>query len=1008
MHKIIRMAFITSVAALCLAPGALGQVDRANLKGVVTDPSGAAVPAANVSVLFPQTGFHRDVKTSDAGVYVLAGLPLGDCVISVTASGFSRKQIESIKLDVGDFRTVDVQLGISGAQENVIVSASTVTLDRDTAATGGVIAQEQIANLPINGRNFANLLLLVPGAINTGNGNQLSIRFAGRGIDDNKVTFDGVDATGILRQAQKIDLRLQLSTESIGEFRVNSAVYSAEFGGTAGGQGDVVSKTGTNQYHGSVYEYFRNDILNARALFSTSKLPLRLNQFGASLGGPIVRDHTFFFANYEALRQTQRQPLVGSVPSPAFIAATAAKSPAIAALISYYPAGQIATSNPNVNQFTGSARQTQNEDYGLIRIDQTFSPKTTGFFRLNLDQGRIVTPTVDGTGGIGDALATQDDPKNAVLSVQHVFRPTLLNDLKVSVNRTPYYAQNISLAPFQLTVSGFTTLHDTLQQPQGSTAYSLVDTINLAFGKHSITTGGGLRHVSLNLGATAEAQYSFTSATNLQNNTASGAALLAALPNQDAKKLEFDLFFQDQYKLSRTVLLSLGVRYDNFGAFAPINGRDLPFDPNTCPAGYCTPGIPFYNQDNKSIEPRVAATWAPAFFNDQTVFRVGYGLFSGEAQLGDLIAPLSNLGQRITLTAAQLGTPSFPISPVLTGQTLASNAPKGLYRNRVNEQISQWGVSVEQKFPFQMLSSIGLIGSHAAHLPQHTVLNVLDPVTRVAPLPAFGLIDYKQTSANSNFEGLVASLNRQLSSGLLYGVNYIWSHSTDDGANVGNNTGAETSFLQNVNCRVCDRANSDQDIRSSFTANLVYELPYGKKPGSGFAERLAGGWKMSAIGVARTGLPVNVTVPRAASGIPDGNTMSPQRPNLVPGVSPIPSSGRNAANYFNPAAFAVPANGTFGNTPRNFLRAPGTWQIDTAVEKQIVRADRFALNFRGEVFNLFNHPQYGLPSGALALGSTPQTIALVSSFGQITTQINPGPTGTATQRVAEFSLRLSF
>lgn len=898
MKIMIRNTFAQVFLLLCVVPSVLGQVDRANLKGIVTDPSGAVVAQAKVSVDFPQTGFHRDLKTSDAGDYVFSGLPLGECVISVSASGFSPKRIENIKLDVGDFRTMDIQLGVAGGQENVTVSASTVTLDRDTAATGGVISQEQVANLPINGRNFANLLILIPGAINTGNGNQLSIRFAGRGIDDNKITFDGVDATGILRQAQKIDLRIQLSTESIGEFRVNSAVYSAEFGGTSGGQGDVVSKTGTNRLHGSIYEYFRNDVLNARALFSTSQLPLRLNQFGASLGGKLVKDHTFFFANYEGLRQTLGQPLVGFVPSAAFIAATALKSPAISPLLAYYPIGQTATSNPNVNQFNGSARQTQNEDYGLIRIDQTFSPKTSGFFRFNLDQGRIITPTTDATGGIGDALATHDDPKNAVLAIQHVFRPTLLNDLRVSVNRTPYFAQNLSLAPFQLTVAGLTTLHDTLQQPQGSTAYSLVDTLNLAFGKHSIATGGGLRHVALNLGATAETQYSFTSTTTLQNNSASGATFLAALPNQDAKKLEFDFFFQDQYKISRTVLLSLGMRYDNFGAFSPVNGRDLPFDPLTCPTGYCAPGIEFYNRDNKSFEPRVAMTWAPAYLHDQTVFRMGYGLFSGEAQLGDFVSPLGNLGQRLALTAAQLGTPSFPISPILTSQSLVSNAPKGLYRNRVNEQISQWGISVEQRFPFQMLSSIGLIGSHAAHLPQHTVLNVLNPVTRLAPLPAFGLIDYKQSSANSNFEGLVASLNRQLSSGLLYGINYIWSHSTDDGANVGNNTGAETDFLQNVNCRVCDRASSDQDIRSSFTANVVYEIPYGRKPGQGFGRMFAGGWKVSGIGVARTGLPVNVTVARSAASLPDGNTLSPQRPNVLPGVSPIPTTGRSPQNYF--------------------------------------------------------------------------------------------------------------
>ena len=977
------------------------QIDRANLKGTLRDPSGALVPGATVTVLFPQTGFRRSVMSTDAGDYVLTGLPLGTCNLTVTAPYFAAAKLDNIVLEVGDVRTADIQLGVEGVAQSVAVSASTVDLDHDSAATGGVISQEQVENLPVNGRNWAALQLLVPGATNTGSGNQLTIRFAGRGIDDNRVTFDGVDASGILRQSQKLDLRLQFSSDSIGEFRAQSTVYSAQFGGTTGGQVDVVSKTGTNRLHGSVYEFLRNDVLNARALFSTSQLPLRLNQYGASLGAPLYLDHTFVFVNYEGLRQTLGQPLVGFVPSPAYIAATVAKSPAVAPLLSYYPAGQTPTSNANVYQFNGSGRATQNEDYGLIRIDQVFNTRTSAYVRINVDQGRLLNPNGDATGYIGDSLATQDDPKNGVVALQHTFRPTLLNDLKFGVNRTPYYAQNVSLAPFQLAVAGFSTLHDTLQQTQGSMAYTLVDTTNLSFGKQSITIGGGFRRVQLNLNSTQETQYAATSATTLQANTLSGATFLAAIPNEDARKTEFDLFFQDQYKITPNLLLSLGMRYDNFGAFGGVNGRDLPFDPLTCPAGYCQAGIPFYNVDPGSVQPRVAITWSPGTQHGDTVIRTGYGLYAGEAQLGDLISPLSNLGQRLSFTAAQLGTPSFPVSPVLTSQALVSNAPKGLYRGRVNEQVSEFGVSVQQRFPFQILSSIGYIGSHGAHLPEHTVLNVLNPATRLAPLPAFGLIDYKLTGDNSNYSGLVASLERQFSRGFSFGATYLWSHSTDDGANVGNNTGAEIDFPQNVACRICERASSDQDIRSSFTANTVYELPFGHGRNylnHGVAGQLLGGFQFSGIAVARTGLPVNVTISRTAASLPDGNTTSPQRPNIVPGASVLPPQGRTPGNWINAAAFAIPANGTFGNAPRNGVRAPGTWQIDGSLQKALFRSDRLALNFRGDAFNLFNHAQYGVPAAVFN----------TTSFGQITTQINAGPTGTATQRVIQVSLRFTY
>ncbi len=428
-------------SALALAATAAGQIDRANLKGTVTDPSGALVSRATVTVLFPATGFQQTVPSTSVGTYVFTGLPLGNCTLTVTAPGFAAKELKGITLEVGQVRTSDVQLALENSAETVAVSASAIALDKDDAAVGGVIEPEQIQNLPINGRNWAALELLVPGAINSGSGNQLTIRFAGRGIDDNKVTFDGVDATGILRQSQKLDLRVQLSSESIAEFRAQSAIYPAQYGGTTGGQIDVVSRTGTNAFHGSAYEFFRNDILNARALFSTSQLPLRLNQFGGSFGGPLVRNRTFFFANYECLRQTVAQPLVGFVPSAAYRTATAAKSPALVPLLAYFPTGQTPTANTSVNQFNGSGRQVQNEDFGLIRIDQIFTPRTSAYLRYNLDQTRLAVPNGDANGYIGDTLLSQQYPKNAVLSLLHTFRPNLFNDLQVAVNRTPLRAE---------------------------------------------------------------------------------------------------------------------------------------------------------------------------------------------------------------------------------------------------------------------------------------------------------------------------------------------------------------------------------------------------------------------------------------------------------------------------------------------------------------------------------------------------------------------------------------
>lgn len=984
------------VMLLMFASPTVAQVDRANVKGTVTDSSGAVIAGAQVTVSFPQTNFTRSVSTSAAGEYVLPALPLGPCVLTAKVEGFGARQVDNLVLTVGDNRTIDISLNVKSVDQTVSVTSNVVALEKDSAATGGVIGTEQVSNLPINGRNWAGLMILIPGAINTGSGNQTSIRFAGHGLDDNKIMFDGVDATGILRQSEKSDLRIQLASESISEFRVNSALYSAEFGGTGGGQGDVVSRTGTNLLHGSAYEFLRNDALNARALFSTRQLPLRLNQYGASLGGPIFKDHTFFFANYEALRQSLSQPLVGFVPSPTYLQQVTQATPALAPLLKAFPIGQSATSNPNVYNWAGSGRQVQNEDFGLFRLDQTFSSKTSAFVRINLDQGRLLSPNGDSSGYLLDTVSTQNNPKNGVISLQHIFMPTLLNDLKFAVNRTPFVTQNNSVIPTQLQVTGFTTLRDNLQQTQNSTAYSGLDTVDISFGKHSIATGGGFRRVQINLGNSAETQFSYTSIAHFTANTMDAANVLAAVPTEGVRKTEYDFFIQDQYKLRPNITLSFGLRYDYFGVFHEIKGRDLPFDPITC-GGFCTPGSSFYNSDPRDIGPRLAATWAPAFLHDKTVLRGGYGLYYGEGQLGDLTGPLNNLTSRLALTSAQIPALSYPVDPFLAlGATIAS-APRGLYRDRVNQQINQWGLSIQQKLPFQMLSEIGYIGSHGAHIPSRTYLNVLIPGTNTRPLPAFGQVDFKKMGNNANFAGLTATLNRQFSSGFLFGINYLWSHSTNDGST----GGGEQTYPQNVACRICERASSDQDIRSSFTANTVYQLPFGHGRAflnHGLSSQILGGWQVSGIAIARTGLPLNVTISRSASTIPDGNSSSPQRPDLVQGVSFIPSQGRSPQHWINAAAFTAPASGTFGNAPRNLLRGPGAWQIDTSIEKELLSLDRFAIKFRGDGFNLFNHAEYGLPA----------TNVSAVNFGQVTTQLNSGATGTATQRVFQVSLRLTY
>jgi hypothetical protein len=995
----LKRAILLALSLFLISEAASAQVDRATLTGTVFDPSNAPIPASTVAVSFLDTGFKRSVQTSGSGTYALAALPLGQVRVTVEAIGF-QSQLETISLEVGEIRTLDFHLNIQSTTESVEVAAPPVELEQSSAETGGVISSQQVRDLPVNGRNWAGLMLLVPGAINTGIGNQTGIRFAGHGLDDNKLVFDGTDATGILRQSQKTDLRLQISSESIGEFRVNSSLYSAEYGGAGGGQANVASKTGTNDWHGSVFEYLRNDKLNSRNPFDPATVPeFRLNQFGGSLGGPIIKDRTFFFINYEGLQQVLGQTLIGFVPSPSYRASVLQSSSQLLTLLNAYPSGQAPTSNPNVWSWTGAGRQTQKENFGLVRIDHRFNDRMMAYARFNLDQGELRVPNGDSSGYLRDTLLTEDSPKNGIIDLEHILSPELINEMKAGVNRVPFTTTNQSVIPIQVQVAGLTTLRDNLQQVQHMTTYSFADTLSYVKGRHSLKAGFGLRRVQTNLGNTAETQLTFANASNFQSDRLDSAAILAPVPTAGMRKTEYYAFTQDEIKFRSNITLSLGVRYDYFGAFSEIENRGRPFDPETCPGGFCSSTAAWYYADPTSVGPRVALTWAPAALNGKTVIRTGYGLFYGEAQLGDLTGPMNNITSRITLTSAQIPSLTYPVDPFIAlGQSIG-NTPRALFRNRKNQQIGEWGFSIQQELPSQILLDVGYLGNKGTHMFTRTYTNAIDPAIGMRPLPAFSLVDYKRMDGISNFHAFSITAKRQFNSGWLFGTNYLWSHSIDD-AGVG---GGEATYPENIACRSCERASSDQDIRHSFTSSAIYQLPFG--PGRrylnshGLTGALAGGWELSGIGTARTGLPLTITISRPASALPDGNSTSPQRPDIVPGVSLIPVGGQTPQHWINPAAFSIPANGKWGNAGRNLGRAPDIWQIDTALTKRNQISERVGLEFRAEAFNILNRAQFGAPN---------TNLSAAGSFGQITQPFNPGATGTGTPRQFQFMLRLNY
>src|SRR5579883_700933 len=373
------LLFAVSVVALFVS-SAFSQVDRAGLTGTVTDISGRVLPQTHVIAVQDATGLKRETISFSTGTYDIPELPVGLYTITFTHDGFKPLSFEHVVEAINQTRTLNARLQVAGGQEQVEVSASSVQMDGTSNTTGTRIEQEQIKELPLNGRNWATLTTLAPGAVDTGGSNQRSVRFAGRGRDDNNFTYDGIDATNIINQAQQPYVRLAIPLDTIQEFRVDSLLATAEAGGTGGGQMIVTSPSGTDQLHGHVFEFFRNNVFDAEQpvpVTTAPQPPFRLNQFGGTLGGPIAHDKTFFFLAYEGYRQRWGFPLTGYVPSSAFRARVLEASPELGQIVNAYPLGTAPTSDPNIDQFTSEGTQVVNENSAMIRLDQRFSEKTT-------------------------------------------------------------------------------------------------------------------------------------------------------------------------------------------------------------------------------------------------------------------------------------------------------------------------------------------------------------------------------------------------------------------------------------------------------------------------------------------------------------------------------------------------------------------------------------------------------------------------------------------------------
>ena len=427
------VASITVVIALsCCVRSLRAQNASAAITGIVRDTSGNPVPGATVQVKQDETGLVRTTETSSSGVYTMQGLPIGRYSISVHKQGFTAVQLAAIDLLVAQTRNIDLTLVVEGVLTAVNVTATVSEIDTSSAAISARMVQAQINNLPLNGRNWATLLPLIPGATDPGSSDQRTVRFAGHGRDDNNITYDGVDATGISNQPQKTGIRLAIPTSTISEFKVDSTLYTVDSADGTGGQVVMASVAGTNAHHGELFEYLRNDVFDARNPFATKNPPFRLNEFGANTSGPIAHDKTFFFVAFEGSRQRLDQALQGFTPSASYRQRVLAAFPQLSPVISAYPAGNLSQpANPDIDRFVGLSPQRINETSGMLRIDHRFTLSTSAFLRVNVDEEVSDVPL----NNLQDRTVVDNRPINGVVSVNKVLSPTMLSETKLGFNQ---------------------------------------------------------------------------------------------------------------------------------------------------------------------------------------------------------------------------------------------------------------------------------------------------------------------------------------------------------------------------------------------------------------------------------------------------------------------------------------------------------------------------------------------------------------------------------------------
>ena len=1111
--KILHLALLGAMTI----PMVHGQMDVARIVGTITDATGAVIPAATVTVKNESTGQSRRVVANERGVYFAAQLPPARYTLTAEATGMAPAEYTGISLQVGQERTLNVTLQPSTVSTEVVVSGGALTvIDTSSAAIGGNVSEREVAQLPINGRQISQLYLMAPGAVNFGTGTFDDMRFNGRSYEENAIRYDGIEAGGIISNNPSDfngeipgPFRLQASMENVQEFRVESNNYPAEFGTGTGGQISIITKSGGNHLHGGLFEYFRNDQLDARNFFDTaSPSILRLNQFGGSVGGPIVENKLFFFAGFEALKQRTTSPFIESTPSAAVRslpdcppgtaqqAIPTCMNAAIRPLLKAFPVGQFSSANSLFDIVNVQEPGSIDEYSGNIRFDYMINDRNRMYARYQRDQGYgYVTANSTGSSIVYGAV-----PQNAMVALNQVLRPNLLNEIKVGLNapKTRVYASTpnvpgVDLSGVTISLSGVVSLGGTggqqgsvgIASPTGQlklssalngraapyTNYSLsfIDNLTWIHGNHNVKFGVEFRPEHLKTAFYGGTTYSFANIQAFLADVPTSVAFngdttaMSPFTGKSGFSVMHQAFYigyvQDEWKIRPTFTMSYGLRYEYYSPLHESNNKVAWFD---IPTGTLIPNYTkdWYTMKTTNFGPRLGFSWSPEKLANKTVFRVGGGLYYGPGLTEGQTQPASN--DRINRTISSGPLLTYPDTQATFLSNYDINDPNLQFQPRaylpdysIPEKIYQYSASIQQQLPSDTVLTVGYVGSQGRNLFLRGITNsitgvVMNPTTGVGSAVRefsvvsgttvtnkFAEIDTKTSGGSDNFNGLQVMLNRRFSRGLTLGSQYMWSHS------LGNSNGSKDARTSSNNFTFNSEYGPNiSDVRQSINLSALYELPH-RATTNLLDKALLGGWQVGTLFNARAGLPVDVQIVRpdlayrniatgAISASPvvtggvvmttpvvnvpgGGASRNVRRPDVIAGVNPYYVS--NGTFYINPAAFAVPQPGTFGNLGRDALVGPGISQFDLTLSKKFAVAETKNIEFRAECYNVFNSAVFAAPGGGqprlndatgiIQPGQPYTQSAAGGTFGALTSTVS-NQVGSGTNRQFQLALRFNF